>query len=62
MSKLRRSKLEREEARGLLVDRMLAQRRMITAMHAEGERIRAERGRTRPPGVAPPEIEEEATE
>jgi len=61
VSKPRRSKELRQAIRSLLDAKVLRQMVVIGAMAAEGERMRAEKGLTRPPAVTLPEVEEEVT-
>lgn len=52
----------RAQLKALLDVKLLRQMTVIGAIAAEGKRLRAEKGRSRPPEVTLPEIEEEVTE
>jgi hypothetical protein len=62
---VQRKRLPRElrvQLKQLLDAKLLKQLTVIGAMAAEGERLRAEKGVTRPPAVTLPEEEEGVTE
>ena len=62
MLRKRLPKALRVQLKQQLDARLLKQLTVLGAMVAEGERIRAEKGETRPPAVTLPEIEEGVTE
>ena len=62
MSRKRLPKVLRVQLKQQLDAKVLRQMTVIGAMAAEGERLRAEKGVTRPPAVTLPEVEEEVTE
>lgn len=62
MPKKRAPRELRVQLKALLDAKLLRQQTVIGAIIAEGERIRAEKGRTRPPVVTLPETEEGVTE